>query len=293
MKRILFLISVPPGVIEKYLAIHAWSNEMLPVRLEELGASVTIKQWLDEDIIESLFNHDVVNFFWAEDYIRHPSEFAQFLGGGHCPLIVNKITLVRWNMHKGYLLDMQRAGFDIPARSFPLNASSPVVVKPSISASSTNTHLIPDIASLSTDDLAYLDSCTKGLFKSSLIIQKFEPEITMGEYSFIVINERLSHFVLKRRRDGEFQCQSKFGGRLRQVTIEDIEPLMLFTAKSIFNMLKGLFGNESTGRIGYLAIDGLVTEDRPFVLMEIEAIEPELSLEFGGSDELLSLLIGN
>ncbi|KAL3491066.1 hypothetical protein BJX62DRAFT_205797 [Aspergillus germanicus] len=320
MKRILFLATVPLDIIEEYVSMDDWSNAMLPVRLKELGTSVTIKRWLDMDIIDAILSHDVVNFLWAEDYIRHPTEFAQFLDkaeqaikeaasrNANVPRVLNNIPLVRWNMDKKYLLDMQKAGFDIPTteivnaggfssasalheRLLRFQASGSLVLKPSISASSTNTHLIADVASLSAEDIAYLDGCTKGRLESLLLIQQFEPAIATGEYSFVFIGGQLSNVSLKKPKEGEFRCQSSFGGRVSQVAIEDINPGTLSVVKLILEALRQWFGQGAIGHIAYMRIDGLVTDDRPFVLMEIEAIEPELSLEKGGLVEILSLLM--
>ncbi|KAL3462452.1 hypothetical protein BJX64DRAFT_277174 [Aspergillus heterothallicus] len=293
---------------------------MLPTRLTDMGASVTIKRWLDDDIIDAILNHDTVNLLWAEGYIRHPAEFTLFLDKaeaaikriaeqtGCAPRVINNIPLVRWNMEKTYLLDMQKAGFDIPAteiikpESFSsssalherlrlFRASGPVVLKPSISASSTNTRLITDIASLSSEDMAYLDAWTRGHLSSSLVIQEFEPAIASGEYSFVIIGGTISHVFLKKPKDGEFRCQYEFGGQLSQVAVETIGQQSLSTVKSISETLQTWFGGGSTGSIEYMRIDGLVTQDRPFVLMEVEAIEPELVLEMGGLDNLLCLLM--
>jgi hypothetical protein len=320
MKRILFLTTVTRDIIEEYAAIDEWSNTMLPSRLEELGALVTIKRWLDEDIIDAMLGHDVVNFLWAEYYIRHATEFAQFLDkaeraiseavsrAARAPRVINNFALVRWNMDKGYLLDMQKVGFDIPAteiidpesfasaaalheRLSRFQSSGPVVLKPSISASSANTHLVADIGSLSTEDIAYLDGCTKGRLESSLVIQQFEPAIVLGEHSFVFVRGKLCNAALKTPKDDEFRCQTSFGGRVCKAAIEDIDPRAVSTVRRIFDTIRKRFGEGSTGDIGYVRIDGLVTEDRPFVLMEIEAIEPELGLEFGGLDEMFSLLM--
>ncbi|KAJ6090218.1 hypothetical protein N7486_009033 [Penicillium sp. IBT 16267x] len=319
MKRILFLTTVPPQIIEEYVNADDWSNEMLPTHLSERGASVTIKCWTDEDIIPAIMGSDLVTFLWAEDYVQHPIAFGRFLEkfktaietteiGANSPCVMNHIDLVQWNMDKKYLLDMQDAGFDIPrteivdAEQFfsvsalhqrlqAFQACGPIVLKPAVSASSNNTRLITDISALSTDDVAYLKSCIKGCLRSSLIIQQFEPAIATGEYSFVFIGEQLSHVALKAPKSGEFRCQPSFGGRHSRKAIAEIEERTLFVVNSIFDTLRTWFGNGSTGEMGYVRIDGLVTDDRAFVLMEIEAIEPHLYLEMAGLQDMLSLLL--
>ncbi|KAL5343679.1 hypothetical protein BJX70DRAFT_118758 [Aspergillus crustosus] len=316
MRRILFLTSVPPDIVVDYVANNDWSNTMLPELLSKISASVTIKLWRDEDIISTILSHDTVTFLWAEDYIRHPTQFAQFLETADSairtsatpPRVVNNLALVRWNVNKKYLLDMKGAGFNVPAteiiepegyqdasalhnRLLHFQSSGPIVLKPAISASSNNTHLVNDIASLLPVDIAYLNSCTEGSLQSSLVAQQFEPAIAHGEYSFVFVGDKLTHAALKKPKQGEFRCQAEFGGRMSHVPLEEIEERILSTIKLIFETLKGWFGEGATKEMGYLRIDGLITDTRGFVLMEVEAIEPELSLEMGGLQEMLSILV--
>lgn len=319
MKRILFLTTVPPHIVKKYVSDDDWSNEMLPPLLSKRGASVTIKRWMDEDIIPSMLDSDVVTFLWAEDYIQHPIAFGEFLDaakkaietveiGAHRPCVVNHLDLVQWNMDKKYLLDMHRAGFNIPMteivdaenvacasalhhRLQEFQSSGPIVLKPAVSASSNNTRLIPDISTLSADDAAYLELCVKGNLGSSLVVQQFEPAIAAGEYSFVFVGEQLSHVALKTPKNGEFRCQPRFGGKISRIPIANIEETTLSMVYSVFDTLKDWFGKGSTGEMGYVRIDGLVVEDRAFVLMEIEAIEPSLHLEMGGLEDMISLLL--
>ncbi|KAJ5628642.1 hypothetical protein N7490_010870 [Penicillium lividum] len=314
MKQILFLTTVPTNIVEKYVSDNDWSNEMLPAYLSKRGASVTIKRWMDEDIIPAILDSDLVTFLWAEDYIQHPIEFESFLemtkraieaNESATPCVMNHIDLVQWNMDKKYLLDMKQAGFDIPTTEIinaerlmsmsmsalhlqvrAFQSSGPIVLKPSVSASSSNTRLISDISALSDDDLAYIELCTKGDLRSSLVIQRFEPAIATGEYSFIFIGERLSHVALKAPQIGEFRCQPQFGGQLSCKPVDEIEERTLLVVNAIFDTLRRWFGN-----VGYVRIDGLVTDDRAFILMEIEAIEPDLYLEMGGLQEMLSLML--
>ncbi|KAJ6128913.1 hypothetical protein N7471_010130 [Penicillium samsonianum] len=292
---------------------------MLPDHLSKRGAIVTIKRWTDKDIITAILDSDLVTFLWAEDYIQNPVAFREFLetakkaiqmdqNGANSLCVMNHIDLVQWNMDKNYLLDMQRAGFDIPMteiidaeqfssasalhqrlQTFQLSGS--VVLKPSISASSNNTRLIPDISTLSSDDTVYLDSCTKGDLQSSMVIQRFEPAIATGEYSFVFIGERLSHVVLKTPKIGEFRCQEHFGGLTCLKPIDSIQGRTLSIVNAAFDTLRVWFGKGSTGEMGYVRIDGLVTDERAFILMEIEAIEPHLYLEMEGLQDMVSLLL--
>lgn len=311
MKRILFLTTVPPDVIEE--CRPDWSNDMLPEQCEKRGALVTIKRWTDKDIILTIQDSDLVTFLWCEDYIQNPDTFRQFLAEvetsiktrrhGQSSCMMNHIDLVRWNMDKRYLLDMQKAGFDIPkteivdAEKFDVaglqqilqefQASGPVVLKPSVSASSNKTRRVADTAALSLADLEYLEACTTGWLQSSLIIQQFEPSITSGEYSFVFIGDQLTHAVLKQPKSGEFRCQPQYGGKDTLRDINEVGEQTVSVVKSVFEILQGWFGTGPTGEMGYVRIDGLVTHELPFILMEIEAIEPHLYLEMEGLDEMV------
>lgn len=60
---------------------------------------------------------------------------------------------------------------------------------------------------------------------------------------------------------------------------------------SIFDILKDWARNGSKEEMGYVRIDGLVADDRAFILMEIEAIKPHLYFEMEGLEDMLSLLL--
>ncbi|KAI9932528.1 hypothetical protein ASPWEDRAFT_33429 [Aspergillus wentii DTO 134E9] len=313
MARILFLTTIPPPRIQELRP--DWSNEMLPEYLLQQGASVTIKQWTDRDIIQTIHESDHVSFLWCEDYIKHPDAFRDFLGrvktslagSGSSPCMMNHADLVDWNMDKKYLLEMQEAGFDIPKteivdaeqlsvselqqRLRDFESFSPIVLKPTVSASSKKTRWIENPSNLSADDVEFLEACTRGSLQSSLIIQKFEPSIATGEYSFMFIGDKLTHAVLKAPKNNEFRCQPEFGGEETLVDMSTIEERTLSIVYAIFNTLKTRFGTGSTGEMGYVRIDGLVTDESAFRLMEIEAIEPHIYLEMDGLEEMASVML--
>lgn len=44
--------------------------------------------------------------------------------------------------------------------------------------------------------------------------------------------------------------------------------------------------------MGYVRIDGLVTNESAFRLVEIEAVEPHIYLEMDGLEDMASLMLG-
>ncbi|THC95645.1 hypothetical protein EYZ11_004858 [Aspergillus tanneri] len=201
--------------------------------------------------------------------------------------MINDINLIQWNTNKRYLLEMEQEGFAIPETRlvqpekytvsglhalvqdfFP---SGSVVLKPSISGSAIMTHRVTDTSTMSLDDLTFLKLCTQA-----------------GEYSFIFVCTSLTHVMLKRPKEGDYRVQDIYGGFNKLLDIRSINADTLQVVQEIFMSLQRRFGE---GRVGYVRIDGLITNDRPFVLMEIEAIEPHLWLETGnGVDEMLNIL---
>ncbi|PWY79352.1 hypothetical protein BO94DRAFT_164610 [Aspergillus sclerotioniger CBS 115572] len=311
--RILFLTTQQPSTIKAEWPFY--QNYDLPDLLKEKGALVNFKSWMDEDILAALEQVDIVTFLWCNEYYKYPGRFFSFLDQVdksikarlHAPRIVNPIELVRWNADKRYLLDMKEEGFEIPKtqlvepqkysvsglHALIQNFSPPgsVVLKPSMSASSTLTRRIASTTTLNADDVAFLELCTLGGLRSSLVIQQFEPDIRTGEYSFIFVGPHLTHAMLKCPGRGEFRVQDEYGGSARLVDIGGLKLRTLQAVRAVFGTLQRRFGMTPTGELGYARIDGLITEDRPFVLMEIEVIEPHLWLETGkGIDRLLSLL---
>ncbi|OOF91858.1 hypothetical protein ASPCADRAFT_133926 [Aspergillus carbonarius ITEM 5010] len=323
-RRILFLTTQQPHTIKAEWPY--FQNYDLPLLLNKRGALVALKSWMDEDILTALYQYDVVTFLWCNEYYKHPKAFFAFLDKvdkliktspytPHVvpPLIINDTNLVRWNADKRYLLDMRQEGFVIPktrlvdpqkytvaelqelVRKF--HQSGPVVLKPSMSASSTLTRRIADTSALSADDMTFLELCTSGGLQSSLLIQEFEPAILTGEYSFVFVGPRLTHVMVKSPQRGDIRVQDEYGGSAKLADLLGIRLETVQVVQAVFESLQRRFAPkhaEEIGyrEIGYVRIDGLITDDRPFVLMEIEAIEPHLWLETGkGISRMLSLLM--
>jgi glutathione synthase/RimK-type ligase-like ATP-grasp enzyme len=309
---VLFLTTQPPSTIRAEWPYY--QNYNFPSLLKQKNATVTFKSWLDEDIIAAIRQVDVVTFLWCNEYYKHPKPFLTFLDeldgmkqhGQDVPRIINNINLIRWNSDKHYLLDMEREGFEIPRTQVvtpqglttlklqeliqDFRPAGPVVLKPTMSASSTMTWKIVNTAMLSADDSAFLELCTSGGLESSLLIQEFEPAILVGEYSFVFVAGQLTHVMIKTPRKGDFRVQDDYGGSARLAKMCDIAPQTLQVVHAIHAALQRRFEVEPCDKIGYARIDGLITCGRPFVLMEIEAIEPHLWLESTGKGEMDRML---
>jgi hypothetical protein len=94
-----------------------------------------------------------------------------------------------------------------------------------------------------------------------------------GELSLIYFEGRFSHAVRKLPARGEIRVQSDFGGR-----VEPSHPsaeLIALGERAI---------SAAPDELAYARVDLVQGEHGKWQLMELEAIEPELFLEFGPDD---------
>jgi hypothetical protein len=188
---------------------------------------------------------------------------------------LNTVPTVRWNLDKRYLADLAARGVPIPDTTF-LAAGEPVdlaallrahgldevVLKPQISMSAFATSR----ASLATagEAQARFDALTR---ERAMMVQAFLPEvITRGELSFVFFGGRHSHTVCKRPRPGDFRVQQAHGGLRERVTAS---PARVAEAARVIAA--------APEPLLYARVDALETS-AGLVLMELEAIDPELFL---------------
>ncbi len=206
------------------------------------------------------------------DYHLRGAEFGAWLdacttAGAH---IVNPAPLVRWNMDKGYLRDLEAVGVPLPPSQWfdvgeqpDLDAVraergwSDLVVKPRISATAHGTHLLATGQSL--DQAQWATVVTSGA-----IVQQFVPEVANGELSLVYIGGQYSHAARKTPRAGEYRVQSEFGG-----TYVPAEASLQARALG-----EAAIAAAPMAPV-YARVDLLETAQGP-LLMELELIEPEL-----------------
>ena len=215
----------------------------------------------------------------AWNYHPKPREFTAWLVGleERGTRLLNSVPVIRWNMHKRYLRDLEAQGVAIPptewvARGDPqplrtllaARGWSDVIVKPAISASATDTwRTTGDVVA---DDWRFSELSRR----RDALVQPVIPEVaTSGEWSLMYIDGVFSHAMLKRPRAGDFRVQQEHGGTAEPATAP---AALIATANAIVGRIPG----EWT----YARVDGVETA-RGFVLMELELIEPVLFLSEG------------
>lgn len=240
------------------IALVTWSglpelapdDQLLRDALLHEGHDVTAAVWDDPRVAWESFDSIVLRSTW--DYHTRFDDFRAWLASlGEAPLW-NPRSVVERNLHKSYLLSMPNV---VPTRLVhageQVEVTSPVVVKPAVSASAYRT------AVAETSFVAEFEA----------LVQPFVEEVTAkGEWSLLFAAGEFSHAVLKQPRPGDFRVQHEFGGRADAATppralIDDAYAVLATIAEPWL----------------YARVDG-VERDGHLLLMELEMTEPSLFL---------------
>jgi glutathione synthase/RimK-type ligase-like ATP-grasp enzyme len=251
-----------------------WAGDRLfleELRRRDVHAEPVI--WDDDSAEWSAWDCVVIRSCW--DYHLKVDRFRAWidrLEGMRVPLI-NPPDVLRWNIHKGYLLEVARAGARIPPTRIvaqgdrrPLGVIvrdagwTASVIKPAISASGQSTRLI-DRDPTTDDERAYAEMVAAG----DVLLQAYVPEVRAhGEWSFVFFEGRYSHAVLKVAAPGEFRVHIEWGG-----TVEDVPP-----PPALVRQARALVDALDLGAC-YARVDGTEV-DGELTVMEVELVEPEL-----------------
>ncbi|GAB1350680.1 hypothetical protein MASR1M107_28950 [Ignavibacteriales bacterium] len=233
--------------------------------------------WNDGPLPSNEFDLLIIRSPW--DYYLSTAEFISWMNKASASgyKILNKPDIVKKNLHKSYIKELQRRGvltadtMFIPKASilkleevFERKRFRKVVIKPAISAGAFETYLVHRDEAAEFNGIA-----AKILEYADLMIQDYIEEVeTNGELSLIFFNGEYSHTVLKTTAPGEFRTQLEYGG-----TVESIKPSadMIDLAYEINDAL----GFDTL----YSRVDGIMAKDE-FKLLELEMFEPCLYFSY-------------
>ncbi|MCA8900020.1 MAG: hypothetical protein KDA53_02090 [Hyphomonas sp.] len=231
----------------------------------ERGMSVEDISWDDPAADWASYGAVIIGTTW--DYSDRQAEFLSQLAVIEANTrLFNPAALVAWNIHKGYLRDLESRG----ARLIPTLwlETADAVTGPAA------------FDRLGSDDLVFKRQVGAGAdgqyrlrrgdpiphMPYPMMVQPFLPAIQVeGEYSFIFIGGQFCHALVKNAVAGEYRIQSSYGGR---ETVIDPEADDLAEAARIVAML-----DEAPL---YARVDMLRGDDDALRLMELELIEPYL-----------------
>ena len=262
---------------------------ILAAALERRGARVVPVVWTETAPEATGCDLLLLRSCW--DYHLRPEAFLSWVNeASRYACLVNSPEIVRWNMDKRYLRDIEEHGFAVPKTILLARGSSgdlaqimsasgldAVVAKPAISLSAFETHLVQaDEAEKFTGKLNQL------LLTRDMLVQEFIPEITSeGEWSIIFIGGEFSHAVKKFPKGGDFRVQHEYGG---SAELAKPSELMLDTSGAILRK----FAPQAV----YCRAD-VVPRGQGVTLMELELIDPVLHFELApnGAERMAELLL--
>jgi len=261
------------GVDDWYIGNILEEDRLLSTALASHGFKTERVDWSRPDIDWSRFDCAVFRTTW--DYFERISEFLAWLERvDGLTQFLNPLSLVRWNLDKHYLADLERAGVAVvPTRFFERGSAMPlaeimrenswrdVVLKPVVSACAFQTFRI------SIDNAEQTESRWRELVRErDMLVQPFQSAIVdQGEVTVMVIGGEVTHAVQKQAKPGDFRVQDDHGGT---VHAHDAAPDEIALTEAA---IAACTPAPVYGRVDMVRDDN----DTPRV-MELELIEPEL-----------------
>lgn len=243
--------------------------------LEALGWRVSTVSWRQTAVPWREFDLVIIRSTW--DYWDDVEAFLDTLAHiDRETRLVNPLELVKWNLRKTYLGDLQRRGIPIVPTIWPQKIAAAgfaplfrqlhndeLVIKPVVGANGQ------DAFRVSTGDSSeQLQAISSRFSGKPAMVQSFMPHILdEGEFSLFYFDGKYSHAILKVPVGGEFRSQEERGAEIHAI---DPEPLLLSRALAALRALD----IEPL----YARIDFVRDESGDFRLMEQELIEPSLYL---------------
>ncbi len=241
--------------------------------LHDLGWNVQEISWRDKQVNWADFDAVVIRSPW--DYQDHCEEFLSTLETIRQSetLLANSIELVKWNVNKNYLAELEKNGILIVPTLWQTSYSSStisdafdsfeteqLVIKPCISANADDTYW------LNRNDFTQQYPNLKECFdQKEFMLQPFMRSIVEeGEFSLFYFNGQYSHAIVKKPKSDDFRVQEEHGGQLSLITPEN----KLKTAAE--NALKKIPYPTLYARLDFVRLGD------EFAMMEAELIEPSL-----------------
>jgi glutathione synthase/RimK-type ligase-like ATP-grasp enzyme len=260
--------------------------------LHDIGVRVDEVEWRDATADWGAYDAVVIRSTW--DYTDDVAAFhawAQRVEASGAQLH-NPAEVVRWNAHKGYLLELEERGAPIVPTAW-LGAGDRValvdlaaargwdglVAKPAVGAGADGLLVVPPGTDASTQQVAFDELVAAG----DAMVQPFVRSVrTAGELSVVVVDGRTSHAVRKVPADGEVRTQIEFGATyVAEAPAPDASALAEWLV-------------EATGHdLLYARVDLLADDDGTWLLNELEAVEPALLFAWadGSADRFAQALL--
>lgn len=240
---------------------------LLAEALAEAGVDTEWVAWEDGDAFDA-FDLVVIRSTW--NYISHlPKYLAWATQTARDGRLLNPLSVVRWNVDKHYLADLDALGVSIVPTRFlepggevnlrwlmEVEGWTEAVFKPVISAGSFETHRF------------HIDAIDEGRVRKlvgerAMMVQPYMEEVeTYGERAIVVIDGEITHAVRKSPRfDGDHESISE------ALEVSDVEAALVHAA--LATVPEPLL---------YARVDVVPDATGRLRVMELELVEPSLFL---------------
>ena len=256
-------------------------DELLKFELNKLFVEVDIVSWQDKKVDYSKYDAVIIRSLWGyQDYIEEFIDYLDKLKKDRVK-VFNNVDILKGNLNKYEqfkILDK----YEIPhIETYFLKKDEldnvnkinedhkDLVVKPIISGSGDNTFIISSTIKKNNIDVDKVKEKFSGVLNdvnNYLMVQPFVKEIDNGEISVVLIDNKVSHIVV--RNTGVFNDK----GSISVVGLDAMDDKMRFIVDSCARI------NEYKDAL-YMRVD-LVKIDDDYKVMELELVEPQLFLGF-------------
>lgn len=251
------------------------------------GVAADIVVWEDDTVDWCLYDAAIVRSTW--NYLAHLDAFCAWIDRVATQTrLVNSAAVLRWNLHKSYLVELARAGLDVVPTVLHRAGDEidwaahfarfgELVVKPAISAGSFATIRVArgDFGSVHSHHLEHAE-------RDLLVQPCLASVVAHGETNLVHFGGQFSHAVHKGARWKNEAEQSR--GLVEPAADERA------LADRILAHVAGL----GLGEIAYARVDLARGADGRPLLMELEVLEPSLFLDRipSRADLLVSAVVG-
>jgi glutathione synthase/RimK-type ligase-like ATP-grasp enzyme len=223
----------------------------------------------------------------AWDYHETPDAYLAWLDRLEPARTFNSPGLIRWNLSKAHILDLEARGATVPRSR--LVAAQPAAVAAALDALGLGDAVIKPLIGASGagvervrrgEEADALRRAGAAKTLDRVLVQEFLTGIEGGELAGVFFDGVFSHGLRRVPAPGQFRVNSQYGGRMEAATLppEVVAQMAAVLARLPAPAL-------------YARVDGLV-RDGHFTLMELEVNEPGLGLHLapGAADRFADAL---
>ncbi len=241
--------------------------------LEKLHLKVDRKSWSDPNFDWTSTKFILFRTTW--DYFDRFDEFSSWIDKvSQQTTLLNSEQIIRWNIDKHYLKDLEENGVHICETYFVETGTQATlkelhskyklndfVLKPCVSGAARHTYKIHQ------SEIDQYESIFQELIsKEAMMLQPFQHNIvSKGELSLMVMNGNYTHGILKIAKEGDFRVQDDYGGTVHNYEASPEE--IAYAEHAVKSCPEMPI---------YARVDVFLDNQNKLALAELELIEPEL-----------------